>query len=105
MRKIFAAVRKDNFLYGFALGIILPLIGMVIYRYTKLGVFSLTEVYQYLIYQPGYKLLTVALSLSLLLNAAVFTYFINSRIDKTAKGIFVATLIYGLTILSLKTFT
>jgi hypothetical protein len=46
----------------------------------------------------------VALSLSLLLNAAIFTLYINAEKDHTAKGIFVTTLVYGLIILSIKTF-
>jgi hypothetical protein len=37
-------------------------------------------------------------------NAILFTIYINSNIDKTAKGIFVATIIYALIALSLKTF-
>lgn len=37
-------------------------------------------------------------------NAVLFTIYINARIDKTAKGIFWATLIYALTALSIKTF-
>jgi hypothetical protein len=96
--------KKDNFVFGFITGLIIPLGGIVVYRYTKLGVFSTKEAFQYLIYQPGHSLLSVALSLSLLANAALFTFYINSHIDKTAKGIFVATLIYGLTVLTLKTF-
>jgi hypothetical protein len=102
--KFLAPVKKDNFIFGFIMGLLLPLGGIVIYRYNKLGSFSGKEVFQYLIYQPGHNLLTVALSLSLLVNAVLFTLYINAHIDKTAKGVFVATLIYGLTVLSLKTF-
>lgn len=102
--KFLAPVRKDNFIFGFIMGLLLPLGGVIIYRYAKLGSFSTREVFQYLIYQPGHSLLTVALSLSLLANAVLFTLYINAHIDKTAKGVFVATLIYGLTVLSLKTF-
>jgi hypothetical protein len=54
--------------------------------------------------EPGYRTLSVALSLSLLLNALLFTIYINSGRDHTAKGIFVTTLIYGLLVLSIKTF-
>jgi hypothetical protein len=49
-------------------------------------------------------MLTIAISLSLLANAILFTIYINSHIDKTAKGIFAATIIYAITALGLKTF-
>ncbi|MGZ5287791.1 MAG: hypothetical protein ACXWB9_11420 [Flavisolibacter sp.] len=37
-------------------------------------------------------------------NIALFTYYINSNKDKTAKGIFAVSLIYGIGILLLKLF-
>ena len=43
-------------------------------------------------------------SLSLLANVILFTIFVNTRRDQTAKGIFVVTLIYGIGILVLKVF-
>jgi hypothetical protein len=43
-------------------------------------------------------------SLSLLANVILFTIFINTHRDQTAKGIFVVTLIYGIAILVLKVF-
>lgn len=103
LSKLFSPLKKDNFVFGFILGLVVPLGGIAIYRYTKLSVFTTKEAFQYLIYQPGHSLLTVALSLSLLANAALFTVYINSHIDKTAKGLFVATILYGLTVLTLKT--
>jgi hypothetical protein len=37
-------------------------------------------------------------------NIALFTYYINTARDKTAKGIFAVTLIYGIGVLLLKLF-
>lgn len=96
--------KKDNFIFGFIMGLAAPLLGFLIFKYSKLQTLSFKEAWQYMLYQPGHNLLTVAISLSLMANAVLFTIYINSHIDKTAKGIFVATLIYGLTALTLKTF-
>ncbi len=96
--------KKNNFIFGFILGLLAPLIGFIIFKYQKLGPLNFTEALQYLIVEPGHRLLTIAISLSLLANAVLFTLYINTHIDKTAKGIFVATLIYGLITLGLKTF-
>jgi hypothetical protein len=97
-------LKKDNFIFGFILGLIAPFAGFAIYKYMKLGPLSYFQALQYIFIQPGHRLLTAAISLSLLANAVIFTLYVNARIDKTAKGIFVATLIYAVTALSIKTF-
>lgn len=97
-------LKKDNFIFGFILGMVAPFAGFAVFKYTKLGPLNYFEALQYLFMEPGHRLLTVAISLSLMANAILFTIFINARIDNTAKGIFVATLIYALTALSIKTF-
>jgi len=96
--------KKDNFIFGFIMGLIAPFLGFAVFKYTKLGPLNYFEALQYLVIEPGHRLLTVAISLSLMANAVLFTIYINARIDKTAKGIFVATLIYAVTALSIKTF-
>jgi hypothetical protein len=96
--------KKDNFLMGLIMGIVAPVAGIIAFKFSKFSSFSIKETYQFMILEPGYKTLTVALSLSLLLNALLFTLYINSHRDNTAKGIFVTTLIYGLVVLTIKTF-
>jgi hypothetical protein len=96
--------KKDNFIFGFIMGLIAPFIGFALFKYKKLGPLSYSEALQYIIMEPGHRMLTIAISLCLLANAILFTIYINSHIDKTAKGIFAATIIYALTALSLKTF-
>lgn len=97
-------LKKDNFIFGFIMGMIAPFVGFAVFKYTKLQSLNYWEALQFLFVQPGHKLLTVAISLSLMANAILFTIYINARIDNTAKGIFVATLIYAVTALSIKTF-
>lgn len=94
--------KKDSFILGFIIGLIAPLGGFLIYRYTKFAPFSWRDVYDWLRLNPN--LITVSISLSLLANAVLFTIYINAHIDKTAKGIFAATIIYALIALSIKTF-
>lgn len=97
-------LKKDSILLGLILGAFAPLMGLVIFKMYKFSVFSFRETFQYMTVEPGFRTLTVALSLSLLLNALLFTIYINSAKDNTAKGIFITTLIYGLIVLSIKTF-
>jgi hypothetical protein len=95
-------LKKDNLQLGLILGFIAPLIGLVIYY---LIVFMPRHVnfMEYLGYLKQLKsLLTGVSSISLIANAILFTIYINIRKDKTAKGVFVATLIYGVAVLLIK---
>ncbi len=96
--------KKDDIKLGIVMGFIAPLIGVLLFKLYKFSVFSFMEVLQFMVVEPGHKTLSVALSLSLLLNALLFTLYVNSGRDKTAKGIFITTLVYGVSVLLLKTF-
>ena len=63
---------------------------------------SFREVLQFMYYQPGHGLITAGLAVSLMMNAFFFTMYINARRDKTAKGIFIMTVLYGVIILMVK---
>ena len=94
--------KKDNFVYGLALGFIAPMIGFLIYKYFKFQSLSLGEMFQWLKLNPN--LITVYISVSLMANAVLFTIFINGHRDKTAKGIFVLTIIYAVIAMGFKYF-
>ena len=96
--------KRDDIKLGVILGLVAPLIGILLFKLYKFSVFSFKEVFQFMMVEPGHKTLSVALSLSLLLNALLFTIYVNSGRDKTAKGIFITTLVYGISVLLLKTF-
>lgn len=95
---------KDNLPFGLLLGTVSPLVGLLLLKLGKFSLFSFRETVQFMLNEPGFKTLSAGLSVSLLLNALFFTIFINRRKDQTAKGIFITTLIYGLLVLSIKTF-
>ncbi|RZL12778.1 MAG: hypothetical protein EOO89_18945, partial [Pedobacter sp.] len=88
--------KKDNFVLGLILGILAPVLGILLFKMYKFSVFTFEETFQFMVVEPGFRTLTVALSLSLLLNALLFTIYINTGKDQTAKGIFATTLVYGL---------
>jgi hypothetical protein len=95
-------LKKDSLQLGLILGFLAPLLGLVLYY---LIVFMPRHVSfsEYLVYLKQLKsLLTGVSSISLIANAILFTIYINSRRDKTAKGIFVSTLIYGVVVLLIK---
>lgn len=85
--------KKDNFVFGLALGLIAPVFGFLLYKFIKFRPFTLAEMFQWLKLNPN--LITAFISVSLFANAALFTIYINGHRDKTAKGIFVVTILYA----------
>lgn len=96
--------KKDSTVFGLILGLIAPILGFFLFKVYKYNPLSIPEMWSYVINEPGFKTLSVGLSLSLLLNALLFTIYVNTNRDYTARGIFITTLVYGLIILSIKTF-
>ena len=94
-------LKKDNLKFGILLGILGPLLAMLLYYF---WVFSRTiQLGEYFyVLRTNKQLLTAISSISLLANAILFTIYINTHRDKTAKGVFVATLIYGIAVLVYK---
>ncbi|GAB2822668.1 hypothetical protein [Ferruginibacter profundus] len=98
--------KKDNFVFGTILGFVGPLFGVLLFKYMKFKTSSFGEAFHFMfVEEEDHKTISVALSLALLVNAVLFTFYINTNKDKTAKGIFALTCVYGLLILCLKTFS
>lgn len=90
----FMIFKKDNFIFGLALGFIAPMIGFMIYKFVKFKGLTLSEMFQWMKFNPN--LISVSISVSLMANAILFTVYINGNRDKTAKGIFIITVIYAI---------
>ena len=97
-------LKRETIKLGLLLGFVGPLLGIFLYKFVKFKIFTFKETFQYMLYEPGHKTLSVALTLALFVNAVLFTIYLNTRKDKTAKGIFLVTLVYGVVVLFLKLF-
>lgn len=93
-------LKKDNLKLGIVLGLIGPVLGLVVIYFIKFGGLAFDEFLD--LFFNTNRLITSIGSLSLLANVILFTLYINTHRDKTAKGIFLVTLIYGIGILVLK---
>ena len=94
--------KKDNLKLGLVLGLVGPILGLVIIYFVQYTGWSFGEFIDNFINTN--KMLTAIGSLSLLANVILFTIYVNTHRDNTAKGIFIVTLIYGITILLFKVF-
>lgn len=95
-----AALRKDDLKLGVLLGLIGPFIGLFGYYLWKFSLYSFSDFITAL--RLNKPLVTAITIPCLLVNIVFFTYFINTKKDQTAKGIFVVTLIFAVTALLFK---
>ena len=94
-------LQKDNLRLGLVLGIIAPIFGMLIFYLLKFyPTFSISDFFHVLGMQK--TLITGLVSFSLFANAVIFTFYINTRRDRTAKGIFIITCVYAVITIALK---
>jgi hypothetical protein len=93
---------RNNLKLGLVLGLITPMIVLVIIYFLKFSSYEFNDFLRTFFREK--QLITFFGVWCLVGNIALFTYYINTNKDSTAKGIFGITLIYGIGILLLKLF-
>ncbi|HMP92154.1 MAG TPA: hypothetical protein PKD90_04730 [Phnomibacter sp.] len=93
-------LQKDNVKLGLILGFLLPVIGVVFYYYWKIYPNTWGTFLKFLTVEK--RLLSSLTVVSLLFNVGIFTLYLNTKRDQTAKGIFAATLVYAILSLTIK---
>ena len=93
-------LKKDNLKLGLVLGLIGPVIGLIVVYFIQFSGLTFRDFISE--FFNDRKLITSVGSLSLLANVILFTIYVNTHRDLTARGIFIITLIYGIGILVLK---
>ncbi len=91
---------KNDLKLGLIIGLLLPLIGIVVFYYWKIYPNTWGTFLHYLTFEKS--LLSSLTVVSLLFNVAVFTAYVNTRRDETAKGVFAITLVYAIASLMVK---
>lgn len=94
--------KRDNLKLGLVLGFFGPLVGMVAVYFLQPQFNGLSFREFFDLFINSNKIITSVGALSLLANVILFTIYINTHRDSTAKGIFLVTLMYGIGILVLK---
>jgi hypothetical protein len=92
--------KKDNLRLGLVMGLIAPILSLVIYYFVKFSAYSFKD---FLEFVRNNKSQITAISVPCLVaNIALFTIYINSHREQTAKGVFAATLVYAIIALLFK---
>jgi hypothetical protein len=90
---------KDSLILGLILGLLIPVLGVFAFYYSK---FAAVNPGQFFLIATKHKVLSPMLSLCAILNLGTFYLFLNKNLYLTARGIILATIIYGVTIVLLK---
>jgi len=90
---------KDNTIIGLLVGLIAPLIVMLGFWQVQFGHTSLIGFYEVMVQSNN---LSGLISIGLLGNLAGFFLFYRLKLDVSARGVIMATFLYGLVIVILK---
>jgi hypothetical protein len=93
-------LKRDDIKLGLVIGLLMPLLGVLLFYLWKFSSVSFSEFWDYL--KTHKNLITSVSVVCLFLNVVVFTLYINTKRDQTAKGIFVVTVIFGIAALVFK---
>lgn len=93
-------MKRNVPILGFVIGLLMPVLGFLVV-YLILGrPQSLSEFMSFLM--GRHDKAAMVLSLSILANIIPFMYCTNKRLDHTARGILIATMLYAVLIVLLK---
>lgn len=93
-------LKKDSLKLGLVLGFITPVLVFVFIYFLRFSAYEFNEFTR--VFFTEKKLITFFGVWCLVGNIALFTFYINSGRDQTAKGIFAMTVVYGIGVLLLK---
>ena len=93
---------RDNIKLGMVLGFLAPMLGVIIFYFWKASANPFMLFLETALQNKTF--LTMIISFSLFANAVVFTIYINKRLDRTARGVFISTCIYAIAALFIKMF-
>jgi hypothetical protein len=95
-------LKRDDLPTGLVVGIFAPFLVFIAIYFIRFSGYTVDEFFR--VFLRENRLITFFGVWCLVGNVALFTYYINTHRDRTAKGIFGVTLVYGVGILLLKLF-
>lgn len=94
-------MKRNVPIFGFFIGLLLPVLGLFIVFLILGGDYNGIGDFIRSIFNNG-KIAALYLTLALLINIAPFIFYTNKRLDLTARGILVATMLYAVLIVLIK---
>ncbi len=93
-------LKRDNFKLGIVLGFLAPILGIVCFYLINFRSAKFINFLEVMLTLKSF--FSAVITVSLVANGAIFTIYTNTERDETARGIFVATMVYAIVCLVLK---
>lgn len=93
-------MKRNLPIIGFIIGAVLPLAGMAIVYFILFREVPFDRFLTYM--KHDHRIAAKVLTLSILINLLPFLYFTRRRLDYTARGVLVATILYAVFIILLR---
>lgn len=93
-------LNRDNLKLGLILGFLLPLLVFTFIYFFRFASWGFDEFLHYFTREK--RMITFFGVWCLVANIALFTYYVNTHKDRTARGVFAVSLVYGIAILLAK---
>lgn len=87
-------------MFGFVIGVIMPIIGFFIVYLILFHSYTFKDFGAYLMH--SHDKAAMVISLAMIMNVIPFIYYTNKRLDYTARGILIATMLYALLVILLR---
>ncbi len=87
-------VKTDKLVFGAVLGLVAPILSLCLYYVYNIYPNSFADFVRFMLQER--RLFSSLVVICLVLNMALFTAYVNTHKDQTAKGIFVITLVYAI---------
>lgn len=97
---IFIDMKRNVSLLGFIIGAILPLLGVIIVYMLLFKGAGMSDIVRNI--TRDFDVTAKVLSLAIIINVIPFIFYTNNRLDLTARGILIATMLYAVLIVMLK---
>ena len=96
-------MKRNNILFGIILGLFAPILGMLVYYFMKFyPTYSLGDFFKVIFSEK--TILSGISTFALFANVALLTFYLNTRRDETAKGIFLSSCVYAIATILIKLF-
>jgi hypothetical protein len=96
-------LKRNNILFGIILGLLAPMVGMFVYYFLKFyPTYTLGNFFKVIFSEK--TVLSGISTFALFANVALLTFYLNTRRDETAKGIFLISCIYAIATIITKLF-
>lgn len=94
-------MKRNVPIFGFFIGLLLPILGLfIVYLILGSTYNGMSDFFRSMLNNSSSTALY--LTLALLINIVPFIFYTNKRLDLTARGILVATMLYGVLIVLIK---